>query len=274
MTHHFKDKIAIVTGGASGIGRALAEELVQGGAVVHVADLDEEGARQVTERLGKRARPVRLDVTRPDDVEHLVSDVVSREGRLDLMINNAGIGLLGEVRDLSLDHWRRVLAVNLWGVIHGTMSAYRVMLDQGSGHIVNMASLGGLASLPATTAYSATKFGVVGLTLGLRSEAAGLGVKASVVCPGRVRTPILTKSLAVKVDTEKFFDRVEGKIKESEPDHVARVILRGVERNRGIIVTDFPSRLLWWLYRLNPALIDPLGRAILRDLRACRSADS
>lgn len=268
----FKDKIAIVTGGASGIGRCLAEELVRREARVYVADVDAAGAEEVARSLGEQARAVTLDVRRADDVERAVRDVVARDARLDLMFNNAGVGLLGEVRDLVLDDWRRVLDTNLWGVVHGTMSAYRVMLGQGSGHLVNVASLGGLVALPTTTPYLASKFAVVGLSLGLRAEAEGLGVKVSVACPGFVRTPILQTSPTVALDAERYLGLAAKKLKSIEPDRVARSILRGVDRNRAVITTDLPSRLLWGLFRLHPGLLTPLGRAMLRDFRSCRTA--
>ena len=147
MTVSFQNQIAIVTGGASGIGRALCEELTRRGAVVAVADINYEGAQAVASAIaanGGRATAALLDVTRAENVERLVEDTVRTHGRLDYMFNNAGIGVAGEVRDLSLDHWRKCIDINLWGVIYGTTVAYAAMLRQGSGHIVNTASAAGL----------------------------------------------------------------------------------------------------------------------------------
>jgi NAD(P)-dependent dehydrogenase (short-subunit alcohol dehydrogenase family) len=123
-------------------------------------------------------------------VQELVDETVRDYGRLDYMFNNAGIGMGGEVRDMDLEHWRRVLEVNLWGVTCGTSAAYEEMVRQGFGHIVNTASLAGLIPLPMVAAYCATKHAVVGLSASLRAEAAALGIKVSVVCPGFVETGI------------------------------------------------------------------------------------
>src|SRR5579871_5160429 len=140
----FRNRIALVTGGASGIGRALCQELARRGASIVVADIQFEGAREVASGInaaGGRAEAVYLDVTGEEEVRNLVDQTVLRWGRLDYIFNNAGIGVGGEVRDLALDHWRRAIDVNLWGVIYGSVGAYRVMLGQTSGHIVNIASL-------------------------------------------------------------------------------------------------------------------------------------
>lgn len=136
MADIFKEKIAIVTGGASGIGRALCEALSRKGAIVVVADIDNEGAKQVASTitaLGRRAQAHYLDVSQPEAVQKLVAETVTTYGHLDYMFNNAGIGIAGEARDMSLEQWQRIIEVNLWGVIHGTRSAYQVMSQQGFG---------------------------------------------------------------------------------------------------------------------------------------------
>jgi NAD(P)-dependent dehydrogenase (short-subunit alcohol dehydrogenase family) len=181
---HFEDKVVIVTGGASGIGRALCEELGQRGAKVIVADINVEGAEQVASAItttGGLARAAPLDVSQVEAVQKLIEETAAEQGWLDFMFNNAGICMVGEVRDMDLEQWRRIVDVNLWGVIHGTTSAYQLMLGQGFGHIINIASADGLMPFPMMTAYSTTKHAVIGLSTGLRAEAAELGVKVSVV---------------------------------------------------------------------------------------------
>ena len=134
----FADKVAVVTGGASGIGRAVCKELARRGAVVVVADLDEKGARAVASAItgtAGRALAVRTDVTKCEEVSALVNTAVREFGRLDYLFNNAGVGVGGEARDMELSHWKFVLDVNLWGVIHGVHAAYPVMIRQGFGHI-------------------------------------------------------------------------------------------------------------------------------------------
>ncbi len=187
----YRNKIALVTGGASGIGRALTETLCRRGATVVCADVNIEGARETVSLIGREpgsAEAAYLDVTREDEVNRIVDETVARHGRLDFMFNNAGIGIGGEFRDMTTDHWRRIVQVNLWGTIYGTTAAYRAMTKQGSGSIVNMASIAGLLPVPTLAAYSTVKHAVVGLSISIRPEAADFGVRINVVCPGAVDT--------------------------------------------------------------------------------------
>jgi len=241
--------------------------------MVVVADINAEGAGQVASAIntaGGLARAARLDVSRAEDVQKLVDDTASEHGRLDFMFNNAGIALCGEVRDMDLEHWQRILDVNLWGVICGTTAAYRVMTKQGSGHIVNTASLGGLIPEPMATAYVTTKHAVVGLSTSLRAEAAELGVNVSVVCPGFVQTRALDTATYVGIKREDAISEMSSSMKMMDTTDCARVILGGVERNKAIITDTALTRLLWWLYRLSPAILTPFLRKGVSDMRALR----
>jgi NAD(P)-dependent dehydrogenase (short-subunit alcohol dehydrogenase family) len=190
----FTGTVAVVTGGASGIGRALCEALARRGARVVVADRNAAGADEVARAsaaLGGQARGAAVDVTDADAVEHLIDETVRDDGRIDFLFNNAGIAVFGEELDVSLEDWREVINVNLWGVVHGIRAAYPRMVRQRSGHIVNTASMAGLSPACLELSYTASKYAVVGLSRGLRAEAAAYGVKVSVVCPGFIDTPIL-----------------------------------------------------------------------------------
>lgn len=269
----FQNQVAVVTGGASGIGRALCEELARRGALAVVADINHQGAQAVADAIvahGGRASAAMLDVTRAADVTKLVEDTVRAHGRLDYMFNNAGIGVGGEVRDLTLEHWRTCVDINLWGVIYGTVAAYRAMLRQGSGHIVNTASAAGLVGEPGLTPYSVTKSAVVALSTATRAEAEAFGVRVSVVCPGFVDTAIYQSAIGMEIDKEEFLAKLPVKLV-SAPD-AARAILRGVERNASIIVFPFYARLAWWLTRLHPGILSRLHRKTLANLRAMRAA--
>lgn len=269
---YFKDKTAIVTGGASGIGQMLCEELAAHGAFVIVADLNLDGAQQVALKIVEssgRASPASLDVSNADAVRALVDKVAGEHGRLDFMFNNAGIGVGGEVRDLTPDHWRRIVEINLFGVISGTSAAYSVMVKQGFGHIVNTASLAGLIGSPTMTPYSTTKFAVVGLSTSLRTEAERLGVRVTAVCPGFIQTGIYDAGTFVKSTKEAFLNQIPFKMMDART--AARKILRGVERNRALIVFPFYARFLWWLARINPGLLSPLSRKTVNDFRRTRS---
>jgi NAD(P)-dependent dehydrogenase (short-subunit alcohol dehydrogenase family) len=274
LTNYFNKRVAIVTGGASGIGRALCQELARRGALAVAADIDAEGARAVASAVaasGGQAAAAPLDVTSAEDVARLVEDTVRAHGRLDFMFNNAGIGVAGEVRDLTLEHWRKCIDVNLWGVIYGTTAAYTAMLRQGSGHIVNIASAAGLVGEPGLAPYSVTKSAVVVLSTALRAEAEAFGVRVSVVCPGFIDTAIYENAIGIKVDKEEFLAKLPVKLVSSAD--AARAILRGVERNQSMIVFPFYARLAWWLMRLNPGTLNRFHRKALANLRKDRPAN-
>lgn len=265
----YRDKVAFVTGGASGIGRALCIELGRRGAVVIVTDIDEDGAREVAQSIlsnGGRAESFLLDVTSYEDVKKLVEYTTTKYNRLDYMFNNAGIAVLGDARDVQIDHWRKIIEVNQMGIIHGTMTAYKYMIGQGFGHIINTSSYSGLFGYPLCSPYATTKHAVVGLSTSLRMEAAGLGVKVSVLCPGPVRTNIASSATKlVDKKGEDFFLNVFTMGMDTEK--AAKVILRGVSRNKAIIIFPFHARATWWLYRIHPGIITPLGRLLIKGFR-------
>ncbi|MBI4514266.1 MAG: SDR family oxidoreductase [Deltaproteobacteria bacterium] len=269
----FREAVAVVTGGASGIGQALCKELGQRGATVVVADRNGSGAAEVAAAIaaaGGQAQAHAVDVTSWEAVEALVAGVVEQHGRLDYLFNNAGIGVLAEERDATLADWHKVLAVNLWGVIHGVRAAYPRMLRQGFGHIINTASLAGLTPAPMEVSYTASKHAVVGLSCALRVEAADLGVRVSVVCPGLIDTPILHTTEMRAVDGEGVRALIASG-KPMAPAACAGVILRGVEKNKAIIVVGPLGRFGWWLTRLSPGLAMWFWRTqFLRRLRALR----
>ncbi|MGH7478928.1 MAG: SDR family NAD(P)-dependent oxidoreductase [Candidatus Methylomirabilales bacterium] len=254
MAARFRDKIAIVTGGASGIGRALCEALSERCALVIVADIDTERAQRVASAItttGGRAHAMHLDVSQADHVKKLVTDTASEYGRLDYMFNNAALSLSHrEVRDVTIGDWHRIIGVNLLGVLYGTIAAYSLMVRQGFGHIVNTASLAGLIGFPTHIPYGVTKGALVNLSTSLRLEGADLGVKVTVVCPGHVRA------------------RTGHGLGLMGADRAAQKILRGVARNQAIIVFPLHARILWRLYRLCPQLLFLLGRKMVRDFRA------
>jgi len=257
----FEGAVAIVTGGASGIGRALGEALARRGALVVLADLQAELAQDVAARIrqaGGQATAERLDVTDFAATNRLVQDTFRSQGRLDYIFNNAGIGIGGEVRLYELEDWNRVLDVNLRGVIHGVQAAYPIMLRQGFGHIVNTASMAGLMPTPLAVGYGATKHAVVGLSTSLRVEAAPAGVRVSVLCPGVIRTPALIDGgkfgkllQPVPQETQRDWWERQGPM---DPNRFAEKALRAVARNRAIIIIPWWWRIVWWVNRLSPSL--------------------
>jgi len=269
----FHNRIAIVTGGASGIGRALSERLAAAGAFVVLADIEGHAAEQAAASIrqrGERAEAAQVDVSDAAQVEKLVGDTVAKHGRLDFIFNNAGIAAVGELRDGNLADFRRVVEVNLFGVVHGTMAAYRVMLGQGFGNIVNISSMTGLMPTPIISAYSTTKWAIVGFSQALRIEAAELGVRVHVACPGMVRTQIAERNIYWNVRKEDYLAWLPWQRWMLTPAQAANAILRGTLRNKDIIIFPFSASVAWRVYRLCPGLFTPLLRRTLKGFRALR----
>jgi NAD(P)-dependent dehydrogenase (short-subunit alcohol dehydrogenase family) len=272
-----RGQVAFVTGGASGIGRALSGALVARGARVVVADINASAAAAVAGQLDGRgpgsATSLSLDVADARGFEDAVARVHTDNGRLDLLFNNAGIGVGGPVEELALAHWERTLDVNLRGVVHGVRAVYPLMLAQRSGHIVNTASLAGLLPFPLGVPYAMTKHAVVGLSVSLRSEAAAYGVRVSAVCPGVIDTPLLDSEGPPDLPRTKVAGRGREMFLHSNrgpaypPERLAEDVLRGVQRNQAIIVAPGRARTAWLANRIAPRLVE---RAYARELTWAR----
>ncbi len=267
----YRNKVAIVTGAGSGIGAAVAQALANAGALVICSDIQRARADETAARItgsGGRALALATDVTDAAQVAALVHDTVREHGHLDVMVNNAGITIAGEARDIDLTHWRRVLDVNLMGVVYGCDAAYKKMVAQGNGYIVNIASLAGLIPFPSNVPYATTKHAVVGLSLSLRAEGEAFGVKVSAVCPGFIQTRILTESEFVKTDRERALRSLP--FTPVSPERAASEILTGMARNQAIISFPGYARWIWRLHRLSAALLNPFHRKAVADMRKLR----
>jgi NAD(P)-dependent dehydrogenase (short-subunit alcohol dehydrogenase family) len=270
--------IAIVTGAGSGIGRALAAAMLRRGDTVVLADIDSSGLAEARESLALRAFNSRattavVDVRDPDTVAELISSTVEREGRLDLMFNNAGIGIGGELEELTLEHWNRIIDVNLMGVIHGVQAAYPVMVRQGYGHIINTASLSGLNPAPLLVPYSTTKHGVVGLSLALRAEAAANGVGVTVVCPGPTDTPFLDKGGPADLPRSRLRrhldvrELTEASTEVYSAERLADDILRAIAQNKARVIAPRSARVAWRANRYVPWLVNRLSAQAATKVR-------
>jgi NAD(P)-dependent dehydrogenase (short-subunit alcohol dehydrogenase family) len=267
-------RTALVTGAASGIGLALGAELIARGARVVLTDLDGDAVSRRAAELDPggngRTRGVRLDVRDEDEFRSVVDEVTRREGAIDVLFNNAGISAGGPTHEFQGADWDRVVEVNLRGVINGILATYPAMIERGRGHIVNTASGAGLVAPPFVVAYAASKHAVVGLTLGLRPEAALHGVNVTVLCPGAVETPILDRPTELSAPSPSFVGvsprEYLATIRQRpvSADVVASRALDGVVRNRAIVVAPRSAAVPWYLHRLSPQLTQRLLAGIAR----------
>jgi NAD(P)-dependent dehydrogenase (short-subunit alcohol dehydrogenase family) len=248
---HFKDRVAVVTGAASGIGFALAKRLCAEEMCVVLADVEQSALSRAAAELessGHRVAAVRTDVSDRTSVDALAQYVAETYGPVDLLCNNAGVGgTFGMSWDLPDRIWDWVIGVNLWGVVHGIQAFVPSMVERNCGHILNTASVGGLLALPASAPYSATKFAIVGISEALAEELKmrGSTVGVSVLCPGEVRTAIADDlrnwpdrfgpppSPSPDANLVELAAEVRAAIDAGmEPDRVVDQVIDGVRRNR------------------------------------------
>lgn len=194
----FDGKVAVVTGGASGIGAGLAGAFAAAGCAVALADIDEMGMIATATRLrdeGATVEWVACDVTSPARLDDLADTVERRLGPVDIVCNNAGVAVYGALTGMSLTDWRFVMDINFWGVVHGIHTFVPRFVERGTGYVVNTASMAGLVGMEGLGVYNASKFAVVGLSEALSRELAPHGIGVSVICPMIVDTPINENSM-------------------------------------------------------------------------------
>jgi NAD(P)-dependent dehydrogenase (short-subunit alcohol dehydrogenase family) len=267
-----RDRSVLITGAASGIGRATAQAAAARGARLVLTDVAAEGLAATARELGGAVlHSAPADVTDADVVDALAADVHAAHGPVDVVMNVAGISTWGAIERLQREHWRAQVEVNLMGPIHVLSAFVPPMIAAGrGGHVVNVASAAALFGLPWHAAYSASKFGLRGVSEVLRFDLARHGIGVSLVCPGAVRTPLVGSAVIVGVDRDSA--RVRRLIARFErhaasPEHVAACILKGVEQDKYMVYTSrdiavgaFFQRVFPWPYeramrRLNDYLV-------------------
>lgn len=272
--------VALVTGGASGLGRALAAALVARGSRVVILDRDQEVHRAARDLAGTgpgTASALEVDVRDRRAVEEAVAGVLVAHGHVDLLVNNAAVMRPGDALDVPADAWDEVLDVNVRGVVNTVRAVYPAMVDRGSGQILNVASVAGLVPGPLNAPYAMSKHAVVGLSLSLRAEAAAYGVRVSVACPSAVRTAMLSSSMPPPSQVDgtpmpALWKRraawltmgLPGRSATSE--RTAALILAGLGRDAAVIPTGH-ARVAWFVARASPGATGWGARLQARSLR-------
>lgn len=265
-------KVAIVTGGASGIGKAICKELAANNVYVIISDINERSGQTLEAELNKEvitSRFVHLDVTGYNSVEYVIKGIYEEFGRLDYLFNNAGIAMYGEMYDTKIEDWKEIMDINLWGIIYGTEIGYKIMKKQGFGHIVNTSSAAGLGPSPVSTAYATTKHAVVGLTTSLHYEAEEFGVKVSTLCPTFVDTPIFDEAKAINIDKSMMAKQLK-KQKMMSPQQLAKITLNGVHKNKPIICPMPMRRTMDVIFTIFPPLHNALMKLVCKVSRESR----
>jgi NAD(P)-dependent dehydrogenase (short-subunit alcohol dehydrogenase family) len=248
----FRDRVAVVTGGAGGIGLALARAFAARGAKLVLADLDEEGLARAEKELslqGARVLGVTTDVTRRESVAALANAALERFSAVHIVCNNAGVALVGELREATPEDWEYTMGVNFWGVVNGVSTFLPILLDQkAGGHVVNTASMAGLVGMQWLGVYCASKFAVVGLSESLYRELRPLGIGVSVLCPMVVETRIGENTARMRPQRLRAGTEappppaaaMQGGV--IPPGAVAKRVVRGIEQKALYILTHPEQR--------------------------------
>jgi NAD(P)-dependent dehydrogenase (short-subunit alcohol dehydrogenase family) len=266
-----RGKVALVTGAASGIGRETALAFARAGADVVLCDVNEAGLEETAaaaSALGRRVLARRADVAGREEMRAFAGEVHREHEAVDVLVNNAGVGLGGGFLDTSLEDWGWVLSINLWGVIHGCHFFVPAMVARGrGGHVVNVSSAAGLVATAPLAAYSTTKFAVFGLSEALRDELQAHGIGVTAVCPGIINTPITGSArMRGRVATDEARARLVAAYQRRNygPERVAAAIVKAVVRNRPVVPVSPEAWILYFMKRLSPRFTARFNRAVWR----------
>ncbi|ABL83199.1 MULTISPECIES: SDR family NAD(P)-dependent oxidoreductase [unclassified Nocardioides] len=251
------DKVCVVTGAGSGIGRALALNLAGRGARLALSDVDDIGLAATVDQVraagGREVRSDHLDVADRDAFASYAADVAGHFGRVNVAINNAGVALAGNFEDLEYPDMDWIIGVNFWGVVHGTKEFLPHLIASGDGHLVNISSLFGLVSMPGQSMYNASKYAVRGMSEAVREEMliAGHPVGVTVVHPGGIKTAIARNArVSSREDKEKTARLFDEKLAKMTPERAAEIIVRGILHNRARVLVGLDAHAVHHLAKL------------------------
>ncbi|MFX0188872.1 MAG: SDR family oxidoreductase [Candidatus Hodarchaeota archaeon] len=266
----FKEKKCLITGAASGIGRATAIAMGRLGAHLFLTDINEKGLKETCQMIesegGKICKYKEFDISKYDDVKEFADEIHKEYGSIDILMNIAGTSIWGTVDQLAHNHWQKMIDIDLWGPIHGIECFIPEMIRAGNGgHMVTVSSVGGLIALPWHAAYSAAKWGLVGISEVLRYDLKQQNIGVTVVCPGAVETPLKHTVEIVGIDmTHPEVKRLRDEFSKRAvtPEKVARLIVKAIKKKKFLVLTSFDIKLLYWFKRK----IFPLYHLIMKKL--------
>jgi len=251
----FKTKTVVITGAGSGFGRGLALDFAKLGWKVAVSDINMERAEdsvRLVNGSGGQGIAIRCDVTKPEEVQGLADAVVSKWGTVDIIINNAGVPVLGFMEKITLEDWRFEIDVMLMSVIYGCRTFIPIFKKQGWGHIVNTASSAGICSLPEMSPYNVTKAGVISLSETLRGELKGSNIGVKVVCPTFFKTNLMDQARSTDERQLKMGEAFFNKFSFGTVESVSRATLKAIKKNKLYVLPQPDSKLFWFMKRMTP----------------------
>jgi len=262
----FTGRRIVITGAASGLGRAIALRFAKKGWSVCIADIQMERANNVAkevEALGAKALVVECNISKESDFQNLASHIQTEWGGVDVLVNNAGISSSGSLDESTYEEWQRLLDINLMGVVRGCKVFTPIIAQQGGGHIVNVASFAGIASAPGMMTYNVAKAGVISLSESLRHELESKKISVSVVCPSFFKTNLMESMN--REETKAIVTKLMEKSSVSAED-VADHVYRGVEKKEFMLITHKDARLQYNMKRLSPDLFHAFMQKALEKM--------
>ena len=269
----FRDKVVVITGAGSGIGRATALAFAEEGAELVLADIDLDRLRAVADEIGRddsRVLTREVDVAEKEQVEDLAEFVIGTKGRVDILYNNAGVAIGADFVSTSIEEFEWIFSINFWGMLYGIKAFLPHMMERRFGHIVNTSSVAGLCATPGMPAYCSTKFAIAGLGESLRAELKKYNIGVSTICPGVIDTRIVADGcLHLRNESRATNDRVVNFYRRFgwPPERVAKAVLKAVRKNRSVVPVGIEAWLQWIGKRLSQrnhdAIVEFVGRFLM-----------
>jgi NAD(P)-dependent dehydrogenase (short-subunit alcohol dehydrogenase family) len=248
-------KNAVITGAASGIGRALAVALAKEKCTILLADINEAGLKEtagLVRQAGGNGEVFLCDVSRLDDVIKMADHCFNTWGKVDILINNAGVVSTGFMGDIPVKDWEWIVSINFWGVVYGCHAFVPRMKTHGGGHIVNVASAAGIVSAPEMSPYNATKAAVISISETLKSELAPHNIGVTVLCPTFIKTNLMS-TMRFTDEFQRHFSITSLDKAKMTPEKVARLTVRAIHRNRMYVLPQTAAKMLWISKRISPS---------------------